>query len=203
MQFNYTAFDPSNTINRKTLNRIGLKNDEIKSYQQSNGYLHLLTMNNEEAKKVKESFPNININYTRADTTSTRIFPNDPKNFNTWTVDDFGPIYIPKAGETVVITPKNVALYRRIIDVYENHDFEIKKGRIYIDGEVATSYTFEQDYYWAMGDNRHASEDSRFWGFVPFDHMVGKPIFIWMSLNEGSLFKGIRWKRLFSSANKF
>lgn len=160
-------------------------------------------MTKKQAEAVIKEYPDTKIDVIDQPRIPAIIFPNDPKNFNTWTLDNYGPIYIPKAGETVVITPKNLALYKRIIDVYENHDLEIKNGRIFIDGKQTTKYTFEQDYFWAMGDNRHHSEDSRYWGFVPFDHMVGKPIFIWMSLKDGSLAKGIRWNRLFTKADKF
>ncbi|HLF64429.1 MAG TPA: signal peptidase I [Saprospiraceae bacterium] len=125
------------------------------------------------------------------------LFPNDPKNFGTWTNDNYGPIWIPKAGVTIPITPENIALYRRVIQVYEHNDYAIRDGKIYINGNVASEYTFRQDYYWAMGDNRHNSEDSRVWGFVPADHIVGKPLFIWMSTGDG-----IRWNRLFTSAHK-
>ena len=93
---------------------------------------------------------------------------------------------------------ENFAIYRRIISVYENNKFEIKNGEVYINDVKSTSYTFKQNYYWAMGDNRHNSEDSRFWGFVPEDHIVGKPLFIWFSKGEN----GIRWNRIFSSAVK-
>ena len=131
-----------------------------------------------------------------------RLFPHDPDNFPGWTVDNYGPVVVPKAGTTVAIGPKNIALYRRIISVYEGHDLEVDRGGIRIDGAPATSYTFEQDYYWAMGDNRHGSEDSRFWGFVPADHIVGKPLFIWLSTKNGSLGNGIRWERMFQGATQ-
>jgi signal peptidase I len=91
-------------------------------------------------------------------------------------------------------------LYTRLIDVYENNDFEIKGGKIYINGKEATSYTPKMDYYWMMGDNRDSSADSRSWGFVPEDHIVGKPLFIWLSLKNASLRDGIRWERFFKGA---
>ncbi|MEO0779513.1 MAG: signal peptidase I, partial [Bacteroidota bacterium] len=86
---------------------------------------------------------------------------------------------------------------------YEDNDLEIRNGRIFINGEQSTSYTFKQNYYWMMGDNRHNSEDSRVWGFVPEDHIVGKPLFIWFSTRNGSIGNGINWGRIFTSANKF
>lgn len=118
---------------------------------------------------------------------------------NGWTRDNYGPIWIPKRGATIELTPENLALYRRCIKNYEHNELEEKDGVVYINGEKATTYTFQYDYYWMMGDNRHNSADSRSWGFVPEDHIVGKPIMIWLSLDKDrSLFDGgIRWNRLF------
>ncbi len=133
---------------------------------------------------------------------SGRLFPQDPKNFSNWDVDNYGPVWIPKKGATVTLTPQNIALFRRAISVYEGNTLEEKAGKFIINGQETNQYTFKQDYYWAMGDNRHNSEDSRVWGYVPHDHIVGKPLFIWFSLKEGSLSKGINWSRIFTSASK-
>ncbi len=110
-----------------------------------------------------------------------------------WNVDNFGPVTIPKKGTTVTLTPENIAIYRRAISVYEGNTLEERGGQYIINGQPATRYTFRMDYYWMMGDNRHNSLDSRFWGFVPEDHVVGKASFVWLSYGEG----GIRWSRLF------
>lgn len=128
------------------------------------------------------------------------LFPHTKESEN-WSVDNYGPIIIPTAGQTISLTLDNLPMYSRIIDVYEHNDLKLENSKILINGSAADSYTFKQDYYWAMGDNRHASEDSRSWGFVPADHIVGKPLFIWFSTREGSLFKGINWDRIFKSAN--
>lgn len=123
-----------------------------------------------------------------------------PVNYRTgWMRDNYGPIWIPRKGESVELTEKNLAIYARCIKNYENNSLEVKDGKIYINGEAATSYTFKYDYYFMLGDNRHRSADSRSWGFVPEDHVVGKPILIWLSLDKDrSLFDGgIRWNRLF------
>ena len=132
---------------------------------------------------------------------TTSIFPHN-QDSKRWTVDDMGPIYIPKAGATVKLTPGNIAYYQRIIDVYEDNDLKVEGGKFIINGQPSTDYTFKQNYYWAMGDNRHNSEDSRVWGYVPEDHIVGKPLFIWFSTKEGDFRKGIQWKRIFSGATK-
>jgi signal peptidase I len=119
-------------------------------------------------------------------------FPHDTANFK-WNVDNLGPIVLPKKGMTVALTPQNIALYRRIIDIYEENDYQEQNGQFSINGKPATTYTFKMNYYWMMGDNRHNSLDSRFWGFVPENHVVGKAWFVWLSYGED----GMRWRRLF------
>ncbi len=133
------------------------------------------------------------------------VFPQNT-DYN-WNMDNYGPIYIPKKGTTVAITPESLAFYKRVIEVYEGSELGIKQdittkdGQVYLNGKPIDSYTFKQDYYWMMGDNRHNSEDSRFWGYVPETHIVGKPIFIWMSLdhNADGFFNKIRWDRVFTT----
>lgn len=115
-----------------------------------------------------------------------------------WTRDNYGPIWIPAKGKSIKLTLDNIAVYERPIKVYENNDLQIRDNKIYINGKQTDSYTFKMDYYWMMGDNRHNSADSRYWGFVPEDHIVGKPIFIWWSSDpDRHGFNGIRWNRLF------
>jgi signal peptidase I len=116
-----------------------------------------------------------------------------------WTRDNYGPVWIPKKGESIKLSLDNLPIYERPIRVYEHNDLEVRDGKIFINGEQTDSYTFKMDYYWMMGDNRHNSADSRYWGFVPEDHIVGKPIFIWWSSDpdRGLFGGGIRWSRLF------
>jgi len=126
------------------------------------------------------------------------IFPNNPA-FN-WSEDNFGPLWIPKAGASIKLTAANLPLYRRAITAYEGNTLDEKNGSIWINGVQTDTYTFKQDYYWMMGDNRHRSQDSRFWGFVPYDHVVGKAVLVWLTVDpeKGGFPSGIRWKRLFT-----
>ena len=133
-------------------------------------------------------------------TPNTSFFPN--KIPFDWNQDIFGPIQIPARGQTITINLSNLPLYKKIIVDYENNSLKTIGNDIFINDEKVTQYTFLQDYFWMMGDNRHRSEDSRFWGFVPEDHIVGKPVFIWFSIdgiNDGISNWKIRWDRVFST----
>jgi signal peptidase I len=130
------------------------------------------------------------------------LFPYEEQINGSWTVDNYGPLYIPKKGTTVPVSPGTIAPYRRIISKYEGNDLREENGKIYINDLETDSYTFQMDYYWMMGDNRHNSEDSRVWGFVPEDHIVGKPLCIWFSTKYGDIKNGIRWNRIFTGAKK-
>lgn len=202
MQFLYMVSFPEGTsINLNKLYDWGIVGDDI--YQQSSNYL-VMWMDEEQKGKVQAMDNQITIapvEVGKMDKNPYRVFPHDPKNYN-WTVDNFGPLYIPAKGSTIKLTPETLAPYRQIITHYEHNDLKVKDGKIFINGEETDSYTFQMDYYWMMGDNRHNSEDSRIWGFVPENHVVGKPLFIWFSTKEGSIANGIRWNRLFSSADK-
>ena len=138
--------------------------------------------------------------YPRGLINELNVFPKDTTNFK-FNRDNFGPIVIPKEGVTVQLSPQNIALYRRVIANYEHNKLEEKNGKIFINDKEATSYTFKMDYYWMMGDNRDNSLDSRYWGYVPVDHIVGKAWFVWFSYHKDGIGHGIRWKRLFHSVH--
>ena len=156
-----------------------------------NAPYYYLTMTEKEAEAVEQmSIVTSVVKYDNQDS-GTEFFPNCTA-YN-WTQDNFGQLWIPSKGATIELTTENLPLYRRIIEKYEGHKLEVADNQIIIDGTPTDSYTFAMDYYWMMGDNRHNSADSRFWGFVPEDHIVGKASFIVLSMGEN----GIRWNRLF------
>ena len=121
-----------------------------------------------------------------------------------WTTSNYGPLWIPKKGASLKLTLYNLPIYERPIRVYEGNDLQVKNGKIYINGKQTDTYRFKMDYYWMMGDNRDNSADSRFWGFVPEDHIVGKPLLVWLSLDKDyGLFDGkIRWNRILKNVSK-
>jgi len=214
IQFSYTVSNPNNAlISFEKLYDWGVSAEDLgarnanEAKQRLSNQAFYVKLTEDQIAKIKGIDPGITIeplinSGPVAATDAYKLFPHDPKNFPGWTIDNFGPITVPKAGETVAIGPNNIALYTRIIGVYEGHQLQVNGGTILIDGQQAKSYTFEQDYYWAMGDNRHGSEDSRFWGFVPADHIVGKPLFIWFSTKDANIWNGIRWNRIFMNATQ-
>ena len=126
------------------------------------------------------------------------IFPHD--HLYRWTGDNFGPLVVPARGDTLQLTMLNLPLYERIIDVYENNELEIRGGEIFINGNSADRYVFRMDYYFVMGDNHHNSADSRYWGFVPEDHLLGKAVMVWFSVEpEKSVIDGFRKERIFKT----
>ena len=161
-----------------------------------------LSLTHIDAIKIKNSnqFDTIYRAIEETNTSNSIFFPNN-KRFS-WNNDHFGPLYIPKAGDKIDLNIKTLPLYKKIITDYEFNDLKVVDEDILINGIKENEYVFKQDYYWMMGDNRYNSEDSRVWGFVPFDHVLGRPVFIWMSI-EG-LFNGIenwnfRWDRVFTT----
>ena len=174
------------------LKELGISNEDLLSLN-SAGYMPLTKRAVAMLSQRKDLVESIEIN---TDASDLEIYPlNGNKH---WTRDNYGPIWIPAKGKSINLTLDNIAVYERPIRVYEGNDLKITDGKIFINGKEAKSYTFKMDYYWMMGDNRHNSADSRYWGFVPEDHIVGKPIFIWWSSDpDRNGFSGIRWNRLF------
>jgi len=199
-QFNYFVLTEE-FLNKNTMKeKFGINFQDLRKIPENPGYIIPLTLENYKAVK---SFPVIKdiqpfINKKTFEDPTYRIFPNVPS--NDWTEDFFGPFVIPKKGEAIELNLENLPLYARLIRIYEGNDLEIKDGQIMINGEVSNSYTPKMNYYWMMGDNRHNSADSRFWGYVPEDHIVGKASFIWLSIDPeiGLLDGAIRWSRMFS-----
>lgn len=183
-------------INKRTLEELNISEADRHMYSNTQ-YLFPLTKENEEKLTAMKNVASVQRTLIPADNWDKNIFPFSSK--YPWNVDNFGPLEIPKKGQTAQLTIDNLPLYERIIDLYEANDLTVTDSTIYINGAVATSYTFKMDYYWMMGDNRHNSADSRYWGFVPEDHIVGKAVFIWLSLDKDQPFYNkIRWSRLFS-----
>jgi len=160
---------------------------------------YILNLASDDAKRLKNN-PSVKgmVRKISPKGEGESVFPN-VRSLN-WNKDFFGPIYIPKKDATVAINAETLPLYKQIIVEYEKNKLEVNNGQIMINGQPADKYTFKQDYFWMMGDNRHNSEDSRYWGFVPADHIVGKPVFIWFSWNsDGKGLGKVRWERLFTT----
>ena len=195
VQYNYHVSLRTNYLPDDLTYSLGLSGKDVQEMYQS-GIIPLTLQAKQELEKHTEYVESI-IPVENHDTESLY-----PKNgYTGWTCDNYGPIWIPKKGETIQLTLDNLPVYERPIAVYEGNDLRVTDdGKILINGEEAREYTFKMDYYWMQGDNRHCSADSRYWGFVPEDHIVGKPILVWLSTDvDKPWFSGkhIRWNRLF------
>ena len=213
VQYNYIVQTTGNLISRSFAQKLGISHED---YQQMNGpeasaqlYVMGLDMSRPTyhfplTRAMREKLEKTGIVDTIVREPEIMGGEVYPLGHNTWTRDNYGPIYMPRKGETVKLDSANYFVYERCIRNYERQECELRGGKIFINGEPADSYTFKMDYYWMMGDNRHKSADSRYWGFVPEDHIVGRPVFIWLSLDKDkNIFSGkIRWSRLFKKAEQ-
>lgn len=202
MKFSYlvTAKDE---INKRNITRFGMSSDDYfylgRTTNSEAYYRMLLTAEQAEVVKTQSYVTSFREDFTRNDGPEAGIFP--PSMNNAWNGDNYGPLLLPSEGLTIPVNDSTMGIYGETIALYEHHErVDVQGGKLFIDGHETSEYTFKQGYYFMMGDNRHNSLDSRYWGFVPADHIVGKPIFVWMSIdNEADLLHKIRWRRLFSA----
>ena len=204
LQFSYDIFFKGQVNSVADANRILNKYDITDGLGQDPITKNFYIQATEEAISRAKNHPNIDRFEMRRSEKGQRdpgIFPHDPA-YN-WNNDYFGPLYIPEAGKTIDLILEVLPLYKRIITVNEDNKFQVKVNQIFINDELATTYTFKKDYYWMMGDNRHNSLDARAWGFTPFDHVVGKPVFIWMcwDTNKQGFFNKMRLERVFTTVH--
>jgi len=195
---NFYVYTGSKGLPTDLIRKLGLRVSETLEVDKQ------LTITLEEADKLRKItwIDSVNQRINSIKVPNESFFPNKiPYN---WNEDNFGPLLIPKKEMSIELTRDNLPLYKKIIQEYEGNQLELTPTQIKINGEIASTYTFKKDYYWMMGDNRHKSEDSRFWGFVPDDHIVGKPVFIWFSIkgiNDGIKNWSIRWDRVFTTVD--
>jgi len=200
-KFSY-LIEAKDEINKRNLVALGLDSEDYYYLGRSpNGmaiYRMLLTRESVDEIKALPYINSIQADYTRSEGPDDGIFPKAKS--DTWNGDNYGPIVVPKKGMEISINDSTLTFYRELLSRYEGHkDIVIEGGKMIVNGQKLEKYTFKQDYYFMMGDNRHNSLDSRYWGFVPEDHITGKPLFIWMSLDqEADLLNKVRWSRIFS-----
>lgn len=202
----YVKLRPSgiNDFQYATLKKLGFRNEDSDNanWRRTPNPLIIEMFMTDSIKKILSTWPSVeSIDQTimpaYSDTDSVSIqriadiefFPNHPDYH--WNLDQMGPLYLPKSGDKLTITPKNLPIYRRCIEAYEGHTVKVENNKVFIDGKETTEYTFAMNYYFMMGDNRYNSQDSRFWGMVPEDHIIGVPFFVAFSIENG-----IRWNRI-------
>ena len=202
MKFSYLVTS-KDEIHKRNLDKMGLSSDDYyylgRSPNSDAYYRMLLTQEQVEVVKSQTYVTSFREDYTRGNGPEKDIFPQSMN--DKWNGDDYGPLVLPSEGMTIPVNDSTMGIYGKTIELFEHHDsVEITNGKLLIEGKEVADYTFKQGYYFMMGDNRHNSLDSRYWGFVPADHIVGKPIFVWLSVDqEADLIHKIRWTRLFSA----
>ena len=221
VQYNYLVQTNGNMLNIEKLHKIGISTGEVSMIDPQTtavylseigmtpqnegnwGYIYSLSLTEEELYEHKNrAILKQIVNDRVIEGYNSPIYPLPYT--NKWDRDNYGPLWIPSAGSSIELTEDNIIRYERCIVNYEGNTLEYKNGKAILNGEESTSYTFKYDYYWMMGDNRHNSADSRMWGFVPETHIVGRPVFVWLSLDRDvDWFKGkIRWSRFFRNAER-
>lgn len=221
VQYNYLVQTNGNMLNIEKLHKIGISTGEVSMIDPQTtavylseigmtpqnegnwGYIYSMALTEEALKELKKTAIIKQIVKEKViEGYNSPIYPLPYT--NKWDRDNYGPLWIPSAGSSIELTEDNIIRYERCIVNYEGNTLEYKNGKAILNGEESTSYTFKYDYYWMMGDNRHNSADSRMWGFVPETHIVGRPVFVWLSLDRDvDWFKGkIRWSRFFRNAER-
>ena len=221
VQYNYLVQTNGNMLNIEKLHKIGISTGEVSMIDPQTtavylseigmtpqnegnwGYIYSMALTDEALKELKKTAIIKQIVKEKViEGYNSPIYPLPYT--NKWDRDNYGPLWIPSAGSSIELTEDNIIRYERCIVNYEGNTLEYKNGKAILNGEESTSYTFKYDYYWMMGDNRHNSADSRMWGFVPETHIVGRPVFVWLSLDRDvDWFKGkIRWSRFFRNAER-
>ena len=201
IQFVYQIITDGTVLNERFFDKLGISEDDRRSGSMPPYYS--LPLTKEKAQKIKSYrfIKSIEVQDIPADSSGNSVFPYSAD--YPWSRDNFGPLKMPEKGETVDVNIKNLVLYDRIITAYEGNKLEVKDNDIYINGKKTDKYTFKMNYYFMLGDNRHKSADSRYWGFVPEDHVVGRPIVVWLSLDKDKSFPAnIRWSRFFKVVDR-
>ena len=203
MQFEY-MIETKEAVNERIFKRYNIREVQQVAFSDQTSTVYQVKATKEAIDQLKtmDFIKSVQASIIPKGDTTITCFPYNTKLFP-WNRDNFGPLTVPKEGMKIILDEKNIATYRNAITIFDgNENAKYENGKIYIDGKEIKEYTFKQDYYFMMGDNRHGSDDSRYWGFVPYDHVVGKAMFTWMSIDSSeTFFNKIRWNRIFRSIN--